>query len=413
MKMFITHKSQRHKFIVSLISKEKNVKTSSLSKYLGVTDRTIRRDLQELENTGKIKCFHGGARLTLNSERELYQKENVSLHRDMETRFANYNFGEVSMSNTQHEKNGKVFVLGSFNTDLVYRVDDFAKSGQTIQATKSYCLPGGKGSNQAVACVMAQAKTHFAVKLGDDEFAQKALQFFQGIIFEQLINFEAKDCATGSAVVMVSENEGDNAIIIYPGANQKFTEEDILSCYGFIGECDVFLTQMENNTPAIAQALRFANESNIKTILNPAPWRDDVLDLLQWVDILTPNLTEAEAIVGYDLKTKDEIKKAAEDIYIKNVKHVIITLGDKGCWYYNGITHQHYPAFSAVNIDTSGAGDAFNGAFAARVSKGDDIETAIIYANAFASLAVEREGAANMPSHDSVQIRLMSKQIQL
>ncbi|MCE0826787.1 PfkB family carbohydrate kinase [Buttiauxella sp. A2-C2_NF] len=404
--MFITYKIQRHKFIMSLILKEKNVQVSSLARYLGVTDRTIRRDLQELESIGRIKCFHGGAELVVNAEHEMYKKGNISLHRDMTLGLISSNIKGILMSELSNECNGKVFVLGSFNTDLVYRVDDFVKSGQTIQATKSYCLPGGKGSNQAVASVMAQAKTHFAVKLGDDEFAKKAIQFLKGIMFEQIINFEADNCPTGSAVVMVSENEGDNAIIIYPGANQMFSEQDIISCYGFISESDVFLTQMENNTSAISQALRFAHASDITTILNPAPWRADVSDLLQWVDILTPNLTEAESIIGGVISTKDDIKNAAENIYNKGVKNVIITLGKEGCWYFNGVNHRHFSAFSAVNIDTSGAGDAFNGAFAARVAKGDDIETAIIYANAFASLAVEREGAANMPPHDAVNKRL-------
>lgn len=387
---------------MSLIYKKKVVNVSNLAMHLGVGKRTIRRDLHELEITGRIKCFYGGAELVENAEYEIYKDRNISLHHDIQLNHIGQEIRDKLMSGSSSELNEKVFVLGSFNTDLVYRIDDFAQSGQTIQATKCVCLPGGKGSNQAVACVMAEAKTYFAVKLGDDEFSKKALQYFSGVMFAQLINFEEKYCSTGTAVVMVSENAGDNAIIIDPGANQKITTEEIISCYGYISNSKVFLTQMENNISAISHSLKFAHSSGVVTILNPAPWNKEVISLLQWVDFITPNVTEAESIIGSKIITSDDVKNAAEEIYNKGVRNVIITLGKEGCWYFNGSNHRHFPAFKSINIDTSGAGDAFNGALAARIANGDSIETSIVYANAFASLAVEREGAANMPSHELV-----------
>lgn len=377
-----------------------------MSKFLNVTDRTVRRDLRELEKIGRVKCFHGGAELIENIAFKLYENNLTTLHSPMQIKTSYLEKVNDSMLFNNSDSKGKVFVLGSFNTDLVYRVNNFVTSGQTIQAINSYCLPGGKGSNQAIASVMAEASTSFAVKLGDDEFAKRAVQFLSGVMFEQLITFEGVDCATGSAVVMVSENEGDNAIVIYPGANQLITDEEIESCYASILDSNVFLTQMENNSSAIYMALVFAKTNSIQTILNPAPWRADVESLLQWADYLTPNLTEAEAILGKKLESTEEIRQAAEDIYKKGVKNVIITLGKEGCWYFNGVQHRYFPSFTAVNIDTSGAGDAFNGAFAARIAAGDNVETAIIYANAFASLAVEREGASNMPPHSTVLQRI-------
>ncbi|EPQ5852925.1 DeoR family transcriptional regulator [Klebsiella pneumoniae] len=401
----ISNKMQRHRFILFSIQREGTVTVSFLAKYLGVSERTIRRDLNDLEGIGRVKCFYGGAEVIRDAEFKLFSGDETSPYKNMKINNNPLKKMDALMSE-KNKKNGKVFVLGSFNTDLVYRIANLFTLGQTIQATNCYCLPGGKGSNQAIASVMAEAKTNFAVKLGDDEFAKRAMQFLKGVAFEQLITFEGKNCSTGSAVVMVSENEGDNAIVINPGANQLITDEDVISCYASISESDVFLTQMENNFSAIYMSLKLAKADGIQTILNPAPWKKDVEQLLQFVDYLTPNLTEAESIVGRKLQSTDEIIIAAEEIHNKGVKNVIITLGKEGCWYYNGMLHRHFSSFTAVNIDTSGAGDAFNGAFAARIAAGDNVETAIIYANAFASLAVEREGASNMPSHSAALQRI-------
>lgn len=392
------YKRQRHLYILSEIQKNGRVSVTLLAKSLNVTERTVRRDITELARSGRVKSCYGGAVLVKNHEREMFINETAHLYHDMQTnRQGNGRGGRVN-----NKTHGKVFIMGSFNIDLVYRINDFPVSGETIRALSSCCLPGGKGSNQAIACLKAGARTHFTVKLGDDEFAQKALLFLRGLLFEQLTCFEQQQCATGSAVVMVAENAGDNAIVISPGANQKIKTDEVVSCYDAISKNDVFLTQMENNPDATGLALKFAHACGLITILNPAPWREEVRKLLPFATYVTPNLTEAAAIVGSTLVTDADIRDAAETIYAAGAQNVLITLGKEGCWLFDGNKHRRFPAFPAVNIDTSGAGDAFNGALAARLADRECIESSITYASAFASLAVEREGAANMPEHQAV-----------
>jgi ribokinase len=397
--MIYHYKTQRHHYILAEAHTHTRVNVSQLARALNVAERTIRRDIHELAKTGRIKACYGGAVLVKNPERDLYDNSQVKLYKNMKT-------DNTTTNKTRIKTNGKVFIIGSFNTDLVYRVNDFPHSGETIRSLNSCCLPGGKGSNQAIACSMAGARTHFTVKLGDDEFAQKARLFLSGQMFEQLTSFEQKDCLTGSAIVMVSEIAGDNAIVINPGANQTFSVDEIVSCYKAISNSDVFLTQLENNPDATELALKFAHACGLITILNPAPWREDVTKLLPYTTIITPNLTEASSIVGAALETEEDIRQAAEAIHAQGAQNVLITLGIEGCWLFDSKKHRHFNAFPAVNVDTSGAGDAFNGALAARLADGETIESAIIYASAFASMAVEREGASNMPEHTSVLTKI-------
>lgn len=393
------YKRHRHRFIISELKKQGQVSVAILAKTLMVAERTIRRDIHELAKAGRVRARYGGATVINHPEQALYLNNDTPLYRNMKTENNN-------SSVTPDEKSGKVFIIGSFNTDLVYRVKDFPAAGETIQTLSSCCLPGGKGSNQAIACAMANARTHFAVKLGDDEYAHKARLFLRGSPLAQLTCFEQPECATGSAVVMVSETTGDNAIIINPGANQTFTASEISACYGAIAESDVFLTQMENNPDATALALKYACDQGVITILNPAPWREEVNDLIPWARVITPNLTEAAAIAGMPLTDERAIRLAAEIIHARGARVVLITLGSAGCWLFDGKRHRRFKAFPVVNVDTSGAGDAFNGALAARLAEKQSLEAAIIYASAFAALAVEREGAANMPEHRAVMEKL-------
>ncbi|HKM95153.1 MAG TPA: PfkB family carbohydrate kinase [Buttiauxella sp.] len=399
--MFECYNQQRQKFILSEIKKNRFVKVKELAKTLNVTERTIRRDINELKQTGLIRPRYGGAVLLSNKESALYKNNQPYLHINMK-------INSFDITTASPEKTGKVFILGSFNTDLVYRLQHFPDAGETTRALYSCCLPGGKGSNQAIAACMAGAQTHFVAKVGNDDFASKAQQFLNNVGFEALTLFTQPDIPTGSAVVMVSEEAGDNAIIINPGANQTFTADEIISCYSAIKASHVFLTQMENNPDATALALKFAHSCGITTIFNPAPWREEVRDMLPWVSIATPNLTEAESITATTIRTNDEILRAAEAIHQMGPQIVIITLGSQGCWLFDGKQHRQIPAYPAVNIDTAGAGDAFNGALAAQLACGANLTAALNYASAFASLAVEREGASNMPGHHSVIEKIKS-----
>lgn len=395
------YKKQRLRYILTLLKKQGSVKISSLVKVLDVTERTLRRDINDLVKTGHVRSCYGGAVYNHDNAFPLYENNSLYLHQNIII-----NQSKIEREISMNENNGKVYILGSFNTDLVYRLHRFPISGETTRALFSCCLPGGKGSHQAIASAQANARTYFTVKLGEDEFSTKAQHFLNGVGLEKLTIFTKNDAPTGSAVVMISEEAGDNVIVINPGANQEITSEEIISCYDEIGTANVFLTQMENNPNATAQAIKFAHAAGVMTILNPAPWRKEVTDLLRWTHILTPNLTEAEAIIGKAIRTPDDIRQAAETMHQMGPQYILITLGKDGCWLFDGSTHQQFPAYPAVNIDTSGAGDAFNGALAARLACGENIANAIHYACVFSALAVEREGAANMPSHELVLKRL-------
>ncbi len=166
---------------------------------------------------------------------------------------------------------------------------------------------------------------------------------------------------------------------------------------------------MENNFPATLSAMRLARALETQIILNPAPYSDDVLSCLNYVDIITPNETEASLLSGIEVSDLDSAKAAASKIHALGAARVIITMGSRGALLFDGQQYQHIPAFPAVSVDTTGAGDAFNGAFAAAFADGQSVAQAAAYANAFASLAVEREGASNMPTHSQVMTRLAQR----
>ncbi|XNT01367.1 PfkB family carbohydrate kinase [Vibrio splendidus] len=179
--------------------------------------------------------------------------------------------------------------------------------------------------------------------------------------------------------------------------------------FSLINDSNVFLTQLENNFEITKLAIEYASRSPALVMLNPAPYSDGVKQIIHLVDILTPNETEAESLTGIEIEDLDSAKIAAEKIYSMGVKVVILTLGSKGSLLFDGKTHQFFEPFKAVVTDTSGAGDSFNGALAANIAQGKSLEYSMKYASAFASLAVERKGASNMPNADLVEARLNIK----
>ncbi len=198
-------------------------------------------------------------------------------------------------------------------------------------------------------------------------------------------------------------------IAIYPGANLTITDKEIVMLESYLKQSDILLVQLENNIDAVLNAMKLAKTIGVKVVLNPAPYSKDILQLLPYIDIITPNETEASLMSGVEVNDFDSAKLAAEKIYLLGIQTVIITLGSKGSLIFDGKHHQHIKPFLAVPIDTTGAGDAFNGAFCASLAKGETLYQSAVYASAFASLAVEREGASNMPSHQNVLKRMENK----
>lgn len=298
------------------------------------------------------------------------------------------------MSNVAVEN--AVFIAGSYNVDIVSRVESFPKQGETVCVKSRKHLSGGKGANQAAACRSLTPNTHFFAKIGTDPFAKKAKDHLSQLDLASLTLSETNEKATGVALITVSDMEQDNHIILDLGANLCVTAEDVDAMGTVLSNASVVLLQLENNLDAIRQ------------ILNPAPFNPEARALLPFVDIITPNETEASELSGIEVLDIDSAEQAAKSIHQAGVKNVIITLGSKGCLAYDGQEFKRYLSYPAEVVDTSGAGDSFNGALAACIANGYSIPNAINFANAYASCAVENEGAANMPDRAQVERKLAS-----
>jgi ribokinase len=304
---------------------------------------------------------------------------------------------------------GKVCVMGSFIVDLMMRTPRLPVPGETIKGTVFKIGPGGKGSNQGVAAHRAGTDMTMITKLGNDEFESLALNFFkkEGIGVDYV--FKDENSGTGAALIMVDEKTGQNKIVVTLGACDTITKDNIDAAKSKIVNSDIFLTQLETNFDAIDYAVEIAHSNGVPVILNPAP-ADEVSDsLLSKIDYLTPNETEASILCGFNVESDEEINKAGEFFMKKGVKNVIFTLGKKGAYLYNDSVQKLYPPFKVDVIDTTGAGDAFNGGLAAALAEKKSLEDAIIFANAVGSLNVTKMGTAPaMPTREEID-NLMSK----
>ena len=308
----------------------------------------------------------------------------------------------------QTKSSGAVFVLGSYNADIVSYVSAFPKHGQTVTADSTKILPGGKGANQAIASRRLCSDTHFLVKVGNDEFGKQAKAVLESYGFAGLYLNQSHNSNTGTANIISSSHDRNNMIAIDLGANCTVTQEEIDVVEGVIRQSTVVLTQLENNLDAISQVLQLGSESGAKTILNPAPYHPKAQQLLPWVHIVTPNETEASSLSGIEVVDIESATSAAQVIQEMGAKVVIITLGSNGCLLHTHEESTHFPAYPSHVTDTSGAGDSFNGALAASLAANQSIEEAVNFANAFAACATEKLGASNMPTLDEVNTKLLN-----
>lgn len=301
---------------------------------------------------------------------------------------------------------GKVVILGVFVADTAYRAERMPKMGETIMGNSFALGPGGKGSNQAVACARMGADTHMISKLGQDDFAKLALDTWAeaGVVphVEQV-----SDSYTGAAHIFIEDDTGDNAIIIAPGAAALIGEADIEAQAELIASADVFVTQLEQPMAAALRGLQIARQAGVITVLNPAPAAPLPDGMLALCDYVTPNETECEAITGIAVHSEADAAKACDALHALGVKIPIITMGEQGA-YLNG--HGLVPAVNAGTVvETTGAGDAFNGGFAAAISENMSPLEAARYGCAVAGLSVTKAGTApSMPSRETVEALLKS-----
>ncbi len=303
--------------------------------------------------------------------------------------------------------NNRVVILGVFVADTAYRATRQPKMGETIMG-KSFVLgPGGKGSNQAVAAAMAGADTHFISRLGCDPFADMALATWGRAGVHPAITQDAKSY-TGAAYIFIEDGTGNNAIIISPGAAAEISTADIDANADLIRSAKVFITQLEQPIPVALYALQMARAAGVITILNPAPAAALPDGMLGYCDYVTPNESEAEALTGLPVTSVADAERAAKALLALGAGAAIITLGDKGALFHDGKRTVHVPTFKAGPVvETTGAGDAFNGGFAAALAEGQDPIASVRFGSATAGISVTRAGTApSMPSRAEIEALL-------
>ncbi len=303
---------------------------------------------------------------------------------------------------------GRVVILGVFVADTAYRADRSPKMGETILGHSFALGPGGKGSNQAVAAAMAGAETHFISRLGADPFADMALATWARAGVHPAVTQHA-DSYTGAAYIFIEAATGNNAIIICPGVAGTISEADIAARADLIGSADVFIVQLEQPMAAAVRALQVARAAGVRTILNPAPAAPLPDGMLELCDFVTPNESEAEALTGLPVTSVEEAVVAAKALRAMGAGAALITLGDKGALYHDGAQTVHVPVISAGPVvETTGAGDAFNGGFAAGLAEGMDPVAAARFGCATAGISVTRAGTApSMPARAEIDALLL------
>ena len=304
---------------------------------------------------------------------------------------------------------GKIVILGVFVADTAYRADRPPRMGETILGNKFALGPGGKGSNQAVAAARAGGDVHFISRLGRDAFADMALKTWAEAGVSPVVT-QDPDSFTGAAYIFVEEASGDNAIIICPGAAGDISVADVEAQRDLIVGATAFVTQLEQPMEAAEHGLTIAREAGVITILNPAPAAKIPTSMLALCDFVTPNESEAEGITGVPVNSLQDAENAADVLLSKGVGAALITLGENGVYFKNSETSAHIPAIVAGPVlETTGAGDAFNGGFACALADGEDPVSAARFGCAVAGISVTRPGTApSMPARHEIDALLAS-----
>ncbi|MDA0194483.1 MAG: ribokinase [Bacteroidetes bacterium] len=297
---------------------------------------------------------------------------------------------------------GNIVVIGSSNTDIVVQSGHLPSPGETVLGGKFIMTPGGKGANQAVAAAKLDGNVTFIAKVGDDVFGQEAVKGFQSYgINTEFIGME-KDSPSGVALIMV-DAEGENCISVASGANAALTNADIDKARHIIGKASFVLIQLEIPIEVVLYAVDLARMEGIPVVLNPAPAQSLTDDILSALHIITPNELEAELLTGVRVANEATARQAAGILKAKGVDNVVITMGSQGAYMLSDDDDQMIPGYKVKVVDTTAAGDTFNGALVVGLSEGMSLVDAIRFANKAAAYSVTILGAqASAPSRNDI-----------
>lgn len=298
----------------------------------------------------------------------------------------------------------RILVLGSLNIDLVQSVPRIPKPGETLTGGDLRIYAGGKGANQACAAALLGGESALAGMVGKDVFADRLLEELRraGVNTESV---RAANTASGSATIFVLPN-GDNSIVISPGANAEVSAGFALQAVQRLDAGDFLLCQLETPVPSVIAAMKAARAKGAITILDPAPARELPDELFRATSILTPNQTEAAFLTGSDepIQTMAEALHAAKQLQARGAESIIVKMGAQGCLMADGSETTQVPGFSVQPVDTTAAGDTFNAALAVALAENRMPLDAIRFANAAAALSVTRPGAiSSMPIRAEVE----------
>lgn len=293
----------------------------------------------------------------------------------------------------------KIVIVGSFNTDLTSYIDRMPRPGETISGNRFVTGPGGKGSNQAVAAARLNADVTFIGRVGKDVFARLAFDIWDNEGINRSFVVEDPDHATGVAPIFV-DKQGENIIVVVLGSNLNIQRADIDAAKEVIASADVLVVQLEINHDMVGYALQVARQAGITTILNPAPAAALPAEVVALADYITPNETELETLSG---SHGANVVENARSLLTTDAQTVIVTMGAQGAQIVRRQHAELIPTFPVNVVDTTGAGDAFNGGLAVALAEGKSLQDAVRFANATAALCVTRPGTApSMPRRDEV-----------
>jgi ribokinase len=296
----------------------------------------------------------------------------------------------------------KIYVIGSSNTDMVIKSEKLPAPGETVIGGTFLMNAGGKGANQAVAVAKLGAEVVFVSKVGNDIFGKQAFQGFHNLGINTDFVFIDSENPSGIALILV-DGHGENSISVASGANANLQISEVQEAINQVQKGDIVLLQLEIPLTTVTEAIKKCAEKGAKVILNPAPAQKLDESVFEFISLITPNETEAELLTGIKVIDLPSAELAAKAFHSKGIPEAIITLGSKGAFFSNETKQVLIPSPKVEAIDSTAAGDVFNGALCVAISEGQAIEDAIVFACKAASISVTRMGAqASAPTREEI-----------